>query len=25
VLADGRPNLQDVHPLRALSVAEARP
>jgi oligopeptide transport system substrate-binding protein len=25
VLADGRPNLQDLHPLRALSVAEARP
>jgi oligopeptide transport system substrate-binding protein len=25
VLADGRPNLQDVHPLRALAVAEAEP
>jgi hypothetical protein len=25
VLADGRPNLQDLHPLRALSVAEAQP
>jgi len=24
-LADGRPNLQDLHPLRALSVAGARP
>jgi oligopeptide transport system substrate-binding protein len=24
-LADGRPNLQDLHPLRALSVAEAGP
>ena len=24
-LDDGRPNHQDLHPLRALSVAEARP
>jgi hypothetical protein len=25
VLADGRPNLQDLHPLRALSLVGARP
>jgi oligopeptide transport system substrate-binding protein len=25
VLADGRPNLQDLHPLRGLSIAGARP
>jgi hypothetical protein len=25
VLADGRPNLQDLHPLRALRIAEAAP